>query len=150
MSALFRTTKGCAPLAQTAGDKALDAVKIEVAVQSADDERQLDVGGHRLHARLTPGDAARERAAPRKHALDGGGAIRRGLAIQNHPIAHARQSFVGQRLPKSSGKPSERAALARQNFIEVSVLGRDSRQDWRVAVARLQLSFEERAEAQSG
>jgi len=71
------------------------------------------------------------------------GVIRRGLAVQDHPIADARQAIVGQRLPKSAGEPSETAPIPGQDLVEVSVLRSDSRHDRRVAVARLQLLFEE-------
>ena len=69
-SALFSTMTGVAPL--SAGDEqvALDAPRVEVAVEPGDEEHDVDVGGDDLLLGAVAGGAAREAARPRQHRPD--------------------------------------------------------------------------------
>jgi hypothetical protein len=96
---------------------ALDAPDVEVQIEAADDERDVDVRGDDLRLRLGPGDLAHERAASRQDRMDCRAALV-GARSDGDPVADRRVFIVVTQL---AGELSAELALLRIDDIFASM-----------------------------
>ena len=109
------------------GQVALQPAKVEIAVQSADQEHQVDVGGDRLLVFPPPGRAPREQRAPRQHSFDD--RLFRIDHARGHPIAHHRHGGAGGRVvPKGAARFGVEIAGIRDQAVLIAIGNGDARQ----------------------
>ena len=105
---------------------ALDAPRVEVVIETGDEEDRVDVGGDDLLFGRIAGGAPREAAEPRQHGADPGvAAVRGGSTATQSPT---RESRRGRGLmPQPSGDAREPFLLPGQDPVDVRVLEADAR-----------------------
>ena len=112
-------------------EEALQPAQVEVAVERADDEREIDVRGEHLRLAAAVGRRARDPAAARQQRVDDAG-----LGIGGDPVADRR---AGRRRSRPRGQPPRRGAGQRAGGAEqvepAAVHGGDARGN-QVAAAR--------------
>jgi hypothetical protein len=120
---LLRITADCAPPARIRAR--FDPADVEVRVETADGENDVDVGGDDLGASAAPGGRAGENRAPCKHAVDDGGAIGARRVLQGDPIADGGEPVILQPRAKFTGKPGAACAGSGPDHVRAAVLGGD-------------------------
>src|SRR5262249_35713021 len=101
----------------------LDPTNVEVEVQAADDEDDVDVRRDDLRLRLVPRDLPHEGGAPRQDRLDPGAALV-GTGGDGDPVAYGRMLVV---VAQPAGELRTKLALLRVHDVLASVLDGDTR-----------------------
>jgi hypothetical protein len=130
------------------GEVALDPADVEVRVQAADGEDDVDIGRDDLGASRASGGSAGEHRAPFEDLFDDGGAIRAGRTLKDDPIPDGGESLLleaGAKLPREPGAAGPRFG---PDHVRAAVLGGYPSRDAGGALHAGELLFEKRAEAQ--
>src|SRR5262245_19089868 len=111
------------------GQVPFDSAYVEVPVQAADDEHDVDVGGDHLGARLATRRTSDEHGAPGKHAVDDGSVPRTWSMREAYPVTSARKPILLQLNAEPSSEPRLPRTHAGPDFISASMLGGDPGRD---------------------
>jgi len=116
-----------------AGEVALDPAHVEVGVEAAHREHQVDVGRDHLGARLASGGAPREHRAPLEDAFDDGRAVCTGCVVDDNPVADTGRPGILELAAKSSRELGASRADRGPHLVGAAMIGRNASSDDRVA-----------------